>query len=413
MGYPKTERQAAILALAEEAAAHVGPRADAHDRANDFPFDDFADLHRIGYLALTVPEEYGGYGADPLEVALAQERLGRASGATALMATMHLALIGRLASNRAWPEPIFAEVCRSVVERGALVNTINSEPGMGSPSRGGMPSTTLTRQPDGGWLLEGRKSWASLSPGLGWFSVMAAVIDGDAPPRRGNVLLPAGTPGVRVEETWDNLGMRATASHDVVLEGVRLPPDTPILADSSSEPAKVGGWALLGPAVFLGIAQAARDAAVGWARRRQPNGMASAIAGLQTVQHRVAEMELLLWQARAALFGTAETWVAEPEARPRMDWELAAAKYTVSNHAVAVTDLAMRTVGAASLARRLPLERMFRDVRAGLFQPPMDDAALTLIGKTALGLVGPDADGAGDGRPAAPAPAEPAATARR
>lgn len=412
MGYPKTERQAAILALAEDAAALVGPRAEAHDRANAFPFDDFADLHRIGYLALSVPEAYGGRGADPLEVALAQERLGRASGATALMATMHLAMIGRLAANRVWPDEIFAEVCRSVVERGALINTINSEPGMGSPSRGGMPSTTLTRQPDGSWVLEGRKSWSSLSPGLGWFSVMAAVTDGDGPVRRGNVLMPAGTPGIRIEETWDNLGMRATASHDVVFEGVRLPAETPILADSSSEAAKVGGWALLGPAVFLGIAQAARDTAVGWASRRQPNGMASSIAGLQTVQHRVAEMELLLWQARAALFNTAEKWVTEPEARPGMAWELAAAKYTVSNHAVAITDLAMRTVGAASLARRLPLERMFRDVRAGLFQPPMDDVALTLIGKTALGLVGPDADGAGGGQAAAPAPAEPATAAR-
>ncbi len=407
MGYPKTERQAAILALAEDAAALVGPRAEAHDRANAFPFEDFADLHRIGYLALTVPEEYGGHGADPLEVALAQERLGRASGSTALMTTMHLAMIGRLSSNRVWPEDVFAEICRSVVERGALINTINSEPGMGSPSRGGMPSTTLARQPDGGWLLDGRKSWSSLSPGLGWFSVMAAVIDGDAPPRRGNVLLPAGTPGIRIEETWDNLGMRATASHDVIFDGVRLPADAPILPDSSSEPAKVGGWALLGPAVFLGIAQAARDVAVGWASRRQPNGMASSIAGLQTVQHRVAEMELLLWQARAALFNTAEKWVNEPDARAGMDWELAAAKYTVSNHAVAVTDVAMRTVGAASLARRLPLERLFRDVRAGLFQPPMDDAALTLIGKTALGLTGPAAErganGAGPEVPTEPA----------
>jgi alkylation response protein AidB-like acyl-CoA dehydrogenase len=409
MGYPKTDRQAAILALADEAAALIGPRAEAHDRANAFPFDDIADLHRLGYLALTVPAEYGGRGADPLEVALAQERLGRASGPTALMVTMHLALLGRLAANRVWPEPIFAEVCRSVVARGALVNTINSEPGMGSPSRGGMPATTLTRQPDGGWLLEGRKSWGSLAPGLTWLSVLAAVVDGEAPPRRGNVLLPAGTPGLRIEETWDNLGMRATASHDVVLEGVRLPPDTPILADSSSAPAKVGGWALLGPAVFLGIAQAARDEAVAWARRRQPNGMDSPIAALQTVQHKAAQMEILLWQARAALFGTAEKWVAEPEARSGMDWELAAAKLTVSNHAVAVTDLALRTVGAASLSRALPLERFFRDARAGLFQPPMEDAALTLIGKRALGV--DDRPGA-DGRPTALPGAETAAASR-
>jgi alkylation response protein AidB-like acyl-CoA dehydrogenase len=95
---------------------------------------------------------------------------------------------------------------------------------------------------------------------------------------------------------------------------------------------------------------------------------------------------LLLLQSRAILYGTAETWVERPECRNEISWQLAAAKYTTTNNAIRVTDVALRVVGSAGLMRSRPLERYFRDVRAGLGHPPMDDAALTLIGKTALGI---------------------------
>ncbi len=387
MSYPKTARQAAFMATADRLAEIISTRAATHDRENTFPFEDFKDLHREGYLALTVPARYGGAEADPLEVVLAQERLARGSGATALMVTMHLALIGRLRDNHAWPEPLYAEICRRVVSEGALINTIHSEPDMGSPSRGALPSTTLTRTPEG-WVLNGRKSWASLIPGLTYLGVLVTVIDGDQPPRRGNILLTSDHPGIKVIETWDNLGMRATSSHDVVFENVLLPADTQFLGESGVNPELIGGWSLIGPAVFLGIAGAARDETILWARERIPNGMDKPIAELPTIQHKVADMELLYWQAAAALRNTADKWVNEPDERRWMDWELAAAKYTVSHNAMNITDRALKIVGAAGLSRTLPLERYFRDVRASLNQPPMDDVTLTLVGKTALGLVG-------------------------
>ncbi|MCC6312938.1 MAG: acyl-CoA/acyl-ACP dehydrogenase [Thermomicrobiales bacterium] len=387
MEFPVTERQARFMATADDLAVRFAERAERHDRDGSFPFENFADLHETGYLALSVPREYGGEEADPLEIALAQERLARGCGSTALMTTMHLALIGRLSVLRPWPESLFAEMCREVVANGALINTTNSEPDMGSPSRGGLPNTTLVRTSEG-WALNGRKRWGSLAPGLTFFSILAAVDDGETPPRRGNVLLRAGAPGLRIEETWDNLGMRATASHDIVLEDVRLPAATPILPESPATPDSAGWNAFPSAAVWLGIAGAARDAAVKFARERRPSGMSGPIAELQTIQHRIAELELLLWQAHMALFTTARRWVEQPEARSGMDWELAAVKYVVTNNAIRITDLALRVTGSAGLSRSLPLERYFRDVRAGLGQPPMDDATLTLVGKTALGLTG-------------------------
>ncbi|NWG22731.1 MAG: acyl-CoA/acyl-ACP dehydrogenase [Chloroflexi bacterium] len=385
-GYPRTSRQAEFMALADELAGRAASRAAIHDRDGTFPFDTFRDLHDSGYLALTVPEEYGGRGANPLELALAQERLARGDGSVALAATMHLMHVGMLAQARTWPAMLFERLCREIVAEGALINAAASEPGLGSPSRGGLPSTMAVRT-ENGWRINGRKSWTSLAPALRYFNVLAALHDDGQPPRRANFLVPAGTPGLRIEETWDNLGMRATASHDIVLENVHLPHDA-LLPGESERSAAVDprGWAVVTAAVYTGIAAAARDFAVAYARSRQPGGMAGPIAELQTVQHRIAEIELLLFQSRSVLYGTAEAWQAYPERHDAIAWQLAAVKHIATNNAIKVTDLALRVVGSAGLARTLPLERYFRDVRAGLGHPPMDDAALTQIGRAALGV---------------------------
>jgi alkylation response protein AidB-like acyl-CoA dehydrogenase len=385
-GYPRTERQARFMTMADELATSAAARAEAYDRDNQFPFETFRELHEAGYLALTVPEEYGGHGATALEVALAQERLARGDGAVALAATMHLLHVGLLAQNRTWPSALLERLCHEIVHEGALINAAASEPDLGSPSRGGLPSTTATRSGNG-WRLNGRKSWTSLAPALRYFTVLVALHEEGQPPRRANFLLPAGTPGLRIEETWDNLGMRATASHDIVLEDVFLPPEALLPEDGSrGAPADPRGWAVVTAAVYTGIATAARDYAVAYARHRRPNGMNGPIAELQTVQHRVAEIELLLLQSRSVIYGTAEAWEAYPEQRDAIAWQLAASKYLATNNAIRITDLALRVVGSAGLARSQPLERYFRDVRAGLGHPPMDDAALTQIGKTALGI---------------------------
>ena len=110
------------------------------------------------------------------------------------------------------------------------------------------------------------------------------------------------------------------------------------------------------------------------------------IAELESVQYRIAQIKLLLLQARSVLYGTAELWQDHPERRVDLGWRFAAAKYTVTNNAIQVTDLALRVVGSVGLQRRHPLERYFRDARAGLGNPPIDDVALTLIGKHALDL---------------------------
>jgi alkylation response protein AidB-like acyl-CoA dehydrogenase len=299
---------------------------------------------------------------------------------------MHLGLIGRLAETRTWPEELFATVCHDVVRHGALINAAHSEPDLGSPSRGGLPGTTAVRI-DGGWRIDGRKRWASLAPALTYVHLLATAVEDGHEPRRANFLLRADAPGLRIEETWDNFGMRATASHDLILENVVVPAAALIPDGGSTLPGDGRDWgAFAGSAVFLGLARAARDQAVDYATTRRPSGLAGPIAELQTVQHRIAEIELLLLQARTLFYDTAERWQRSPAEREALAWRLAAVKYTVSNHAIRIGDLALRVTGSAGLSRTLPLERIYRDIRVSIGQPPIDDAALTIIGRAALGL---------------------------
>lgn len=387
MDYPKNARQARFIALAESVSGPIAERAAEVDRNGRFPFENFRELHEVGFLGVTIPERFGGLGADPLEYALAIERIARACGSTALAANMHCTLIGKLGETGIWPEELYARVSRDIVDNGALINAANSEPDLGSPSRGALPSTSAERTPTG-WLINGRKRWASLAPALSYVLVLASVVAGDER-RRGNFLVPAHTPGVTIEETWDNLGMRGTASDDVILSDVAVPLDALVQIDGSAVPGDGNGWSAFGgAAVFLGLAQAARDEAVRFAQTRRPNGMAGPIAELQTIQHRIAAIELDLLQARTLLYATAEWWIARPEERAEWAWRLAAAKNTATNAALRVTDEALRVAGSAGLAASSPLQRYFRDARTSIGQPPIEDVALTIIGKAALGLAG-------------------------
>ncbi len=383
--FPKNAHQAEILTLADALGAKAAERAARHDRENSFPFESFRDLREAGYLALTVPAEYGGRAEKVLEVALAQEALARGDGSVALAVNMHLQLIARLAETRAWPEDLFAKVCRDVVENGALINSAHSEPELGSPSRGGLPVTKAARTAEG-WRISGRKSWVTGAPALRYTTLIATVHEDGADPKRASFLVPIDLPGVSVVETWDNLGMRATGSHDLLLEDVLVPAEYRLPGDEAAGKGDPRAWTLTTAAVYTGIAAAARDFAVEYARGRRPAGQGASIAEFQTVQHRVAEIDLLLLQSRSILYGTAEAWDEQPELRDRIAWQIAAAKLTATNNAIRITDLALRVVGSAGQAKSLPLERYFRDVRAGLGQPPIDDIALTQIGKSALGI---------------------------
>ncbi|MGO4271688.1 acyl-CoA dehydrogenase family protein [Paenibacillus sp. TAF58] len=372
----RNEEDRAWARKADELAALFAGRATRHDQEGTFPFENFANLRDAGYLKITVPQEFGGNGLSLYALVMLQERLAYGDGSTALAVGWHVGQTLHLGTTRKWPEAIFADLCRSVVSDGTMINTFASEAASGSPSRGGKPETTAVPT-DGGWRITGRKTFSTLSPILDRFVVSAYIPDEDC---TADFLIHR-TDRVTLVETWDTLGMRATGSHDVVLDGVFVDKDMRLSGNGMDDG---GGWLLHIPACYMGIALAARDYALEFARSYRPNHMNEPIAALPSVQQSIGEMEIELRTARSLLYAAADRWDREKEDRPALKPELGLAKYVATNNAIKIVDLAMRIVGAASLSRNRPLERYYRDVRAGLHNPPMDSTVLQSLAKAAL-----------------------------
>jgi alkylation response protein AidB-like acyl-CoA dehydrogenase len=388
-----TPRQREIVALAAALGARNGERAARHDADGSFPHASYADMHESGYLRLALPRAYGGAGENLYTMVLAQEQLGRGDGATALGAAMLIQLVGRLAEEPSWPEPVFAEVCRALAAEGGLINSVVTEPELGSISRGGVPRTTAAPAP-GGWRVRGHKIFATGGPALRYMVVGVALPPSEAAPQgeAASAIIRADAPGVRLEATWgDSLSLRTAGNDDVYLEDVFVPEGWVVWRKAVGAPAPAGqapgtnGWSLTVAALYLGVGQAACDAACDYANSRRPPSLGGgAIAGLERIQQLVGRMQVRLDGARALLYAAARAWAARPELRPELAPQVAGAKHLAVAAACEASELALQVAGGFSLTRALPLERYFRDARAGLFNPPQDDLALGLIGRAAL-----------------------------
>ncbi|HEX9038760.1 MAG TPA: acyl-CoA dehydrogenase family protein [Ktedonobacterales bacterium] len=388
MNHLSTERQRRFLALAEPLAHLIAERAAAHDADASFPYENFADLRAAGLLALTIPEAYGGLGANELEYTLTLERLAWGDASTALALGMSLSNLAQIAAGGLWSERA-PSLFREVVEKGATINAAQAEPELGSPSYGGLPATTARRDLSGGWRITGRKIYTTGAPGLRYFLVMATVEEEDQQPWIGDFLVPCDTPGLRIEETWDALALRASGSHDLVLENATLSADALLSLRAPGQPdprAALGlPWGSLTlAAVYNGVALAARDAVAHFAATRAPTALGKPIGELPTVRLRLGEIEELLLASRRVMTGLAADWVtAAPEDRPRLRQEAPLVKTIATTNAARITELAMRIAGGHGLQRG-PLERYFRDARAGLVNAPVEDVVLQNAGKAAV-----------------------------
>ena len=388
--FPKSEAQERLLASVRPLLPRFAERAAGHDRAGSFPFENFEELASVGYLAAPIPVELGGGGHGLTDVVLSQLEIARADGSTALAVGMHLMTCGTEASARSWPAELRERVFGAVVSEGVLLNAVAAEPEMGSPRGGGRPMTTLVADgaaSGGGWLLRGRKTYTTLAPALRYFLVFATFDDAGDASDVARVAVPRDRPGIRVEETWDALGMRATGSHDVFFDDVPVSESDLLVRRplGRREGGSESPWfPSLVAAASLGVAEAAREYTVGFARGRRPTGYASPISQIPHVREQVARMDALLFAARALLLETVEDWDVHPEAQPDLGARVAASKRLATNSAVEVLELAMRVVGGQALQRSEPLERYFRDVRAGLVNPPIEARALETIARAAL-----------------------------
>lgn len=381
--YIQNDRQRNLVDLAGELADAFSERGEAYDREDEFPYENFKDLKKKGYGTLSLPKEYGGEEISLYELVMIQERLATGDAATALSIGWHLGGLMELTENRTWDEGVFKGLCEEIVANSALINRAASEPATGSPTRGGLPETKAVKTEEG-WSLTGRKSFTSMARVLDYSLVSATIDDTE---EKGFFLVDHDLEGVSIEETWDTISMKGTGSDDLVLTDVHLPSSALVERDSVNPRGKNDlpkAWLLHIPACYIGVAIAARNYAIQFAKDYSPNSLPGPIKDVPEVQRKIGEIELELFKARQILYSVADKWVREPEKRKDMASELASVKHVVTNSAFHIVDTAMRIVGAKSLFRSNPMQRYYRDVRAGLHNPPMDDMVIGMLANNAL-----------------------------
>lgn len=366
-------------------AADFATRAAAHDRDASFPFENFEKLFDAGLLSLTVPREHGGLGAGVLESARVLNEIARGCASTALVLAMHYIQHYTMAHGRPWPKHLAELMARESVEAQGLVNVLRVEPELGSPSRGGSMATVARRTTEG-WRLTGRKIYSTGLPGLKWCSVWARTEE--AEPRLGTFLVPAGLPGSRIVETWDHAGLRASGSHDLVLEDVLIPLNYEIDVRTPAEwragdPIGLVVHGTFVAAVYDGVARAARDWLIAFLKNRKPANLGAALATLPRAQEILGGIEVKLTTNARLLESFATDY---DQGRKIALADAQALKMTMTNNAVACVEEALSLTGNHGLSRTNPLERHLRDVLCGRVHTPQDDSIKLTAGRLALGI---------------------------
>ncbi|MGL4287728.1 MAG: acyl-CoA dehydrogenase family protein [Phreatobacter sp.] len=355
-----------------------------HDATGAFPFDNIERLRQANLPGLVTAREFGGREAGLAQALAVVNTIAQGEPSTALVLAQQYLFHSQLRRNPRWSEAMRAKVARSAVVDGAFANNFRVEPDLGTPVRGGMPAT-IARKVDGGWSISGHKIFSTGSPVLTWNAIWART--DEATPRVGTFLVPRGTPGLTIVETWDHLGMRASGSHDAILDNAVVPDDHAVdirlpAAWAEADPAAAAWPALLFATVYDGVARAARDWLITFLKTRAPANLGAPLASLPRMQEAVGEIDALL-QANRLLLGLADR-VDQGAAPPPHESFLA--KYTINANSIAAVQKAVEISGNPGLTRGNPLERHLRDVLCSRVHSPQADSVLIGAGKIALGV---------------------------
>jgi acyl-CoA dehydrogenase len=380
---PLREGDDQFVALAARVGAVAAAHAARHDTENTFVAEAYEAMRESGYLALAVPEDLGGLGATMRQIAYAQEELARADGAAALAAAMHLYNCLVQVFRRRNGAPGAEAVLRRVANDGLVIATSGGSDWL-------WPST-IARPEDGGFRVSGRKAFCSQAPAAGVITTSAVV---GSPGEGAEVLmfaLPLSSDGVRIDPTWNTLGMRGTSSHDVVIDEAFVPSEAIVARRpwGKFNPALMAAvihFAPLVAAVYHGIAGAARDEAVRLAAGRMRGETAG--GALPSLQRQVGLMDTKLRTSWWSLMGAIDEIGNDYAADAATLATLTIAKRQVVLEAQEVVSLAMEATGGRAYFRSSPLERAFRDVRAASFHPLTPESSLFYAGRLALGGTG-------------------------
>ncbi len=366
----KMDIVAKVAALGPEFAARAGA-ADENDR---FVAENYRALKDAGLVEAGVPKELGGGGAEVAELAAMLRELAHHCGSTALAFSMHTHQVAIPAwrwrhQNVAAVEPLLRRVAN---EKLFLLSSGGSDWIGGSGK---------AEKVDGGYKVSARKVFTS-GASAGSILMTGAIVQSENEPDAViHFPVPMNAPEVKIVNTWRTLGMRGTGSDDVLIEGLFVPETSVAVKRKSGEwhPLYQVIATIAFPlvyAVYLGVAESARDIAIGLAKQKRQTIYATELAGRMDTALRAAQL--------------AHRWMVEIVERnsPSADSinEVMIGRTLVAQHAIRVVELAMELAGGAAFYRANGLERRFRDIQGARFHPLQAGPQAHYAGAMALGM---------------------------
>lgn len=381
MDFSLTEEQRLWQKTVHEfAAAELQPRAQETDESGEFNWPAVRKMGPLGLLGLNIPEEYGGAGVDAISAVIAIEELGWACGSTALSIAAHnglgttpLVLFGSEALKRTW-------LPRVASGRGGLGALALTEPGAGSDLQG---IQTRAVKDGNEWVINGSKMWCT-NAAIAEYIITLARTDPQGGSRSlSMILVPTNTPGLKIGPPEKKMGLKGSPTSAVTYENVRVP-----LENLVGEPGRGlhqtlatldGGRISIG-AISLGLARAAFEQAVAYARERRAFG--APIASFQAIQWMLADAVTEMTAARNLLYYAA--WRKE-QGLPYTQ-EAAMAKLFASEMGERVCRNAIQVFGGYGYSRAYPVERLYRDARLMTIGEGTSEIQRLVIARQVLGM---------------------------
>ncbi|MFF7364468.1 acyl-CoA dehydrogenase family protein [Streptomyces sp. NPDC008125] len=380
MNLELSEEQEAVRRLARDfVAKEVTPHVAAWDRAESVDKSIVKKLGDLGFLGLTVPEEYGGSGGDHLAYCLVTEELGRGDSSVRGIVSVSLGLVAKTIAS--WGDEEQKRRWLPGLTAGDLIGCFGlTEPGTGSDA--GNLTTRAVRDGDD-YVIDGTKMF--ITNGTWADVVLLFARTGDTPGHKGvsAFLVPTDTPGIARNTVHGKLGLRGQATAELVLEGVRVPASALMGPEGKGFSIAMSALAkgrMSVAAGCVGIARAALDAAVGYAGERQQFG--KPIAGYQLVQELLSDIAVDVDAARLLTWRVADLIDrGEPFATAASQ-----AKLFASEAAVRCANNALQVFGGYGYIDEYPVGKLVRDARVMTLYEGTSQIQKLIIGRALTGV---------------------------
>ena len=379
MNFDLSEDQSRIRdAVREFAEGEVAPGVPERERDERFPRELVPKMGEMGILGMMVPEEHGGAGLDALSYILAVEELARVCASTAVIMSVNNSVfcypIWKYGSDRQK-----REILSEVASGRSLGAYALSEPQSGSDAAN---QKTRARRDGDHYVLDGSKSWVTNAGEAGWYLVMTMTQPELGTRGITGFLVSAGDAGVRIGSPEPKMGLRASKTAAVYLDGVRVPAWRRLGEEGQGFPIAMAtldhsriGIAAQG----LGIAQAAYEASVDYARTRETFG--KKIAEHEAIAFQLADMRV---QIEAARWLTYRAAVRSEMPGIRISKESSMAKVFATEMANVVAARAVAIFGGYGYSREYPVERYYRDARVTTIYEGTSEIQRIVISKNIL-----------------------------